>query len=155
MSKNDFKIVIKSTDSAFGTLNADKTYYCDFSRFKDGYYRLTFSFVAGPNDCDPSEPANLLIDFGSTTTFKTDKYYSSFQTSNHIGLLFPKSLSVTSGHLEATVQENGATTLRLPKSGTFNVRITDIYGVFYLDNSVTPADVADYLLILNFAFIEE
>ncbi len=64
MSSDDFKIILNSSNGS-GTNNNSLSYNFDFSPFKTGYYEMTFSFVAGNNNVDPSIPAELLINFGT------------------------------------------------------------------------------------------
>ena len=109
MSKSDFNIICLSKDGTGGN-NNNKTFYYDFFSQQDGFYELTFSFVAGNNDLEPSIPALLNITNFATKNYQaTSTSYS--PTSTTIGLLYPTLIGVGVGFLQASAAQNISTIL--------------------------------------------
>jgi len=142
----------------YNTKNNSLTYYFDFSQFDDGYYEMTFTFVSGQNYLDPAEPANIHItNFGTSNVYASLFYNTQASTSQHIGLLWPSMSSAVTGHgfYAAGPTDNSPVIIRRPNTNNFTVNIYTFSGSLFQDYSTTPANLADYLLVLNFKKIAD
>ena len=124
MSKSDFNIICSSKDGV-GLNPNNKTFYYDFFSQPDGFYELSFSFVAGNNDLEPSIPALLNI-----TNFATKNYQATSTSyspvSSTIGLLYPTLIGVGVGFLQASANQNVSTIIRRPPQNQFTVQVINI-----------------------------
>ena len=143
---------------AYNTSNNSLTYYFDFSPFDDGYYELTFTFVSGQNCLDPAEAANIHItNFGSANVYSSLFYNTQASTSQHVGLIWPSMSSTITGHgfYHAGPMDNSPVIIRRPNTNNFTVNVYTYSGALFMDGNTPPANLADYLLILNFKKIAD
>lgn len=144
-----FKIILNS-GNGIGSNTNSLSYFYDFSQIQDGFYELTFSFVAGDNDIDPSKPAEIFVSFNTLRSYscQDNNGIQSAVASGHLGLLYPVYLSATNGYLRANMSDNTSTYLRRPFINTFSVNILTTGGVPYTD--ANSANLAGYILVLSF-----
>jgi len=158
MSKNDFSIFINSRTNAVdsGGLNAEKSFRFNFNAFKQGHYKVSFTFVGNENNVSPSTPAYLSIDFGSNQqVYFPERFNSSFQNSKALGLLYPHYSNINpQGHLQALFGDNAPVVMQRPNTSQFTVYVRNDQNDPYTDaaaaNELTP-----YLLMLKFEYISE
>ena len=153
MSKDDFKIVVNSSNSFAGTNCNSLDYLFDFSSVGvKGFYKLTFSFVNTGTSLDLVNPlsAEIRINFNSSCNFVVSSTQTSSITTTHIGYLYNRPISVIDGYLSATILDNPPTILQKPTNNQFNVQILKPDGTLFTDNNL--ASISNYFLILNFEF---
>ncbi len=146
---DNFKLILNS-NNGIGSNPNSLSYFYDFSQHEEGVYELTFSFVSGNNDVDPSQPAEVFISFNTLRSYScvVNNGAQGAVSSNHIGLLFPTYLSATNGYLRANMSDNTASYVRRPYINTFSVNILTRAGVPYTDSN--SANLASYILVLSF-----
>ena len=147
---NNFKLILNS-NNGIGSNPNSLSYFYDFSQHEEGVYELTFSYVGGDNDIDPSQPAEVLISFNTLKSFAcqvNNGGQAGAVSTNHIGLLYPIYLSATNGYLRANMSDNTSSYLRRPYINTFSVNILTRAGVPYTD--ANSQNLASYILVLSF-----
>ena len=87
---DNFKLILNSTNG-IGSNNNSLSYFYDFSQITDGMYELSFSYVGGDNDIDPSQPAEVFVSFNTLRSYscQNNNGTQSAVASGHIGLLYP------------------------------------------------------------------
>jgi hypothetical protein len=147
---NNFKLILNSSNGIGSNPNS-LSYFYDFSQHEEGVYELTFSYIGGDNDIDPSQPAEVFISFNTLRSYAcqvNNSGQAGAVSTNHIGLLSPIYLSATNGYLRANMSDNTSSYLRLPYINTFSVNILTRAGVPYTDSA--SANLASYIMTLAF-----
>ena len=151
MSKDDFKIVINSSNAIAGGETNNCNYMFDFSSVGiQGFYKLSFSFITTGSNLDLDNPlsAELKIDFNSSRNYLVSNTSISATSTTHIGFLYNVIVNATDGYLMATIHDNPVTIIQKPTNQIFNVQILKPDGTPFFDNLLFP--ISSYLLVLNF-----
>jgi hypothetical protein len=147
-----FKLVLNSVYGV-GTNENSQQFSYDFPSIqKDGVYELTWSFMAGTNDIDPPQVAEVRIDFAGMQSFSPSSSSNvCASAAGSIGLLFPTIANTTEAYFSAKASDNSPTYLRRPQRSDFVVSVFDAAGSPYLDTA--GQQLASYILCLNFKYV--
>ena len=143
------------TEYTASNLNNDKDYEINWSQIPQGKYSVTWTFNASNNTfAGPIVTAFVHMDLGTSNSFQTkSQSYSAVRTQciGTLSIAYLASLNL----LYADLSTNPPIYLNSrPNDNTVNVKILTNTGALWLDKSVTPKAVGEYVLNLNFQLLE-
>ena len=148
-----YNIVLNSTNISSG-IAVNGMHCFDWTVLPDCKYKLTFSFMSGPQNllAYPSIPC-LFVDLGQTTYYTNTLNSVNAKTTQFLGTLLP---NLVSGNSYFSTNREANTILYLlnrPSNNQFNVRIlNNINGNNWLD--LNGNTITNYILTLTLETID-
>ena len=148
-----YNVILNSRSSlAGGLVNSDLEYNFDFTRWEQGKYEMSFTYVGEVNNLQCDKIASVFCNLVENKNYTTSDINNAHTTLN-LGTLSVGGTTAKQ-YLYAGRDDNFATELGgRPSNNTIKVQIRDNANALYTDS--VAADVGEYILTLKFKKIED
>jgi len=160
-----FNVVVNSnlcTPDTAGNANTNKNYYIDWSAIlPQGEYELTFSFMSEVNVITTFLNLPMIyVDFLAQAHINSCRASFQATSSNLLGFAFPTVIDPVTHYAYLRADKNSNQPIYLanrPYSNNFNISILNNANpaTSWLDDSATPQDLGQYVIIFNFKLLKK